>query len=297
MTIRRLLWPVLIPAMLFAQGTSTGGSTLKLPQHSMAASLADLCTVESGRLEAAGINPASLAGSVDATSIAFTHLSWIQNVSGQRLGLSFSTSIGRFSASTAISKVPGIEVRDAPGPFVATFDAQAAFFQAGWANSISDGIVLGVAASYLYEKLYVYESTGFSVDAGVLLKTPVDDLVVGLSTVNLGALSAFREASVELPSIFRLAAGYRFAIGPIEFRPGAAFRTGINHEASGLTVGGTLMFDNMLGFRASWRSGESSRDVALGLTAGYLGIGLEYALVPFSSGLGTAQLLTVAMNF
>lgn len=297
MTISRLLWPALIPAALLAQGTSNGGSTLKLPQHAVTASLADLSAVEFGRLEAAGINPAALADSDEATSVAFTHMSWIQDVSGQRLGLSFPTAIGRFSASTAVSRIPGIEVRESPGPPIATFDAQTALIQAGWAGSIVDGIVVGIAASYLYEKLYVNESTGFSADAGVLAETPIRDLVVAMSVVNLGGMSAFRAASVDLPSTVRLAAGYRMTFGQFEIRPAAALRTGLNHDESGLTLGGTLMFDKLLGIRASWRSGETARNLAVGLTAGYRGIGLEYALVPFSSGLGTAQVLTVGLSF
>lgn len=296
MTISRLLWPALVPAVLFAQGTSTGGATLKLPQHAVVASLTDLSAVESGRLETTGINPANLAGSGEATTVAFTHLSWIQEVSGQRLGLSFPTSIGRFSASTAVSRIPGIEVRESPGPAVTTFDAQTALFQAGWAADVSDGIVIGVAASYLYEKLYLNESTGISIDAGVLAETPVQDLVVGFSAVNLGGMTAFRSSSVEIPSTVRLAAGYRLNFGQFEFRPAAALRTGLNHDESGLTLGGTLMFDNMLGVRASWRTGETARVLAVGLTAGYRGIGLEYAFVPFTSGLGAAQVLTVGLS-
>jgi hypothetical protein len=263
----------------------------------MAASLTDLSAVESGRIEAASINPAALAGSDDATSVAFTHLSWIQDISGQRLGLSFPTLIGRFSASTAISRIPGIEVREAPGAPLTTFDAQAAMVQAGWANSVADGIVVGVAASYLYEKLYVNESTGLSVDAGVMVRMPVEDLVVGLSAVGLGGMSAFRAESVDLPSTVRFAAGYRVALGQFEFRPAAAFRTGLRHDESGLTVGGTLMFEDLIGLRASWHSGDTARELAVGLTAGFRGVGLEYALVPFSSGLGTAQVLTVGLNF
>lgn len=297
MNLARLFWPALLPAVLIAQGTSTGGTTLKLPQHAVAASLTDLSAVEPGRLEAAGINPATLARTDEATSVVFTHMSWIQDVSGQRIGLSFPTAIGRFAVSTAVTKIPGIEVRESPGPPLATFDAQTALFQAGWAGLVTDGIVIGISASYVYEKLYLNESTGFSADAGVLAETPVRDLVVGLSAVNLGGMSAFRAQSIDLPSTVRLAAGYRMNLGQFEFRPAAAVRTGLNHDESGLTLGGTLMFDNLVGIRACWRSGDTARELAVGFTAGYRGIAFEYALVPFSSGLGTAQVLTVGLNF
>ncbi|MCU0452079.1 MAG: hypothetical protein MUE68_00300 [Bacteroidetes bacterium] len=297
MKIKHSILPLLLPALLSAQGNSTGASVLKLPQHALTASLTDLSVVEPGRLEAAGVNPASMFSSDPTTAIAFTHTSWVQEISGQRLGLSFPTAVGRFSAAVAITRIPGIEVRESPGPAIGTFDAQTAAFQAGWANEVIEGIVAGLSASYLYEKLYLNESTGFSVDAGVMAETPVQDLVLGLSAVNLGAMSAFRTEAVELPSTVRLGAGYKVTMGHFELRPALAFRTGLNHDESGLTVGGTIMFQQLAGLRASWRSGDTARNLSFGLTALYRGIGFEYALVPFSSGLGTAQVVTFGLSF
>jgi hypothetical protein len=297
MKISRFLWPVVFPVIVIAQGTSTGGSSLKLPQHALTASLADLAAVEAGRLEAAQLNPATLASSQTTTAVAFTHSSWIQDISGQRLALAFPTGIGRFSASVAVARNPGIEVRESPGPPIATFDAQTASLQVGWASGVIEGIVAGVAASYLYEKLYLNESTGLSVDAGILAETPIDGLTVGLSAVNLGGMSAFRKESSDIPATARVAVGYRVGLGHFDFRPAIAFRSGLNHEGSGIALGGTVMFDDLVGLRTAWQSGESARSLSVGLTASYRGIGLEYALVPFSSGLGTAQVLTIGVNF
>ncbi len=297
MNILRSLWLLVIPALVAAQGTSTGASILKVPQHALVASLNGLAAVEAGRLEAAPMNPATLASSEQTTSLAFTHTAWVQDISGQRLGLSFPTSIGRFSASAAISRIPGIEVRDTPGPPISTFNAQSAAFQIGWASGVTDGIVAGIAASYLYEKLYLNESTGFSVDLGLLASSPIEGLTLGLSAINLGGMSAFRTASTDLPGTVHLAARYDLSVGEFELRPAIAFRSGLNHDESGLTLGGTVMFDDLIGVRASWRTGDTARNAALGLTALYRGIGIEYALVPFTSGLGTAQILTIGLNF
>lgn len=297
MKTQLILCSLFLPSLLMAQGVSTGGGTLKLPQHALSASLSDLGSVEAGRLDAMGMNPATLAADTHSTSVAFTHAAWIQQISGQRIAVSFPTVLGRFAMSAMTTKVPGIEVREGPGPALGSFSAQTASLQVGWASGVVDGIVAGIAASYLYEKLYVNETSGFSVDAGLLASTPIPELTVALSAVNLGGMTAFRSTSVELPATIRAAASYRMTMGEFILRPAVAIHGGLNHDDFGVTLGGTVMFDDLIGLRASWRSGETARSVALGLTAAYRGLGVEYAVIPFTSGLGTAQVLTFGLNF
>lgn len=293
----RLLFLVLIPCVAFAQGTSTGGAFAKIPGHAVTAALGDLSVVRPAALGAVGMNPANLFAVGEQTTVIFTHAAWIQDISGQRVNTSFPLPLGRLALGAATTNVVGIEVREQPGPAIGTFDAKSAVLSVAWALPVADGIVGGIAASYLYEKLYLHESTGIGVDIGALAETPIDGLLVGASVVNLGKLSAFRTESVDIPTTVRIGGQYKFDAGAFAFEPAVAIRHELRAKQFGMALGTSATFREIVGVRFSWRSGETSRSLGIGLNVAYSGMGLEYALVPVSSGLGTAHVITVLAHF
>lgn len=297
MTLRTLLILVVAPFLALSQGSSSGASVLKIPSHALSAALGDAAVVQPGRLDAAGANPANAFVAGKAISVVFTHAGWIQDISGQRLNVSFPLSIGRIVVGAATTKLAGIEVREQPGPPVATFDAQSATLQVGWAAPVTSGIVAGIGASYLYEKLYVDESTGFEVDLGFFVETPIQDLNVGVALSNLGRMSAFRTEAADLPTTVRAGAEYRMEMGEITLHPTLAARNEVNGRGWGISVASTVFYANTVGLRVSWQSGETARPVGIGLAARYSGIGMDYGIVAFSSGLGTAHIITLGINF
>ncbi|MEK6650777.1 MAG: hypothetical protein AABY75_07365, partial [Bacteroidota bacterium] len=79
MTSRTLLLLVATPFLAQSQGSSSGGSVLKIPSHALSAALGDAAVVQPGRLDAAGANPANLFYEGKGTSVVFTHAGWIQD--------------------------------------------------------------------------------------------------------------------------------------------------------------------------------------------------------------------------
>lgn len=293
----RPIFLLLVPYLAVAQGTSTGGAFAKIPSHAVTAALGDLSVVSPAVLGAAGMNPANLFSVTEQSAVIFTHASWIQDISGQRVNTSFPLPLGRLALGAATTTVAGVEVREQPGPAIGTFDAKSALLSASWALPVFDGIVGGIAASYLYEKLYLNESTGFGLDVGALAETPVDGLMVGVSLVNLGKLSAFRTEAVDIPATVRIGSRYRIESGEIAFEPAVALRHQLRAGDLGVALGGSATFRQLVGVRFSWRSGETSRSLGLGMNVAYKGLGLEYSLVPMTSGLGTAHVITVLAQF
>ncbi len=293
----RLFFLILIPCVTLAQGTSTGGAFAKIPGHAVTAALGDLSVIRPAALGAVSLNPANLFSASEQTTVIFTHAAWIQDISGQRVNTSFSLPLGRIALGAATTNVAGIEVREQPGPAIGTFDAKSAVLSAAWALPVADGIVGGIAASYLYEKLYLHESTGIGVDIGALAETPIDGLIVGASLVNLGQLSAFRTESVDIPTTVRIGGQYKVGTGDMAFEPAIAVRQELRAKQFGVAIGASATFREIVGVRFSWRSGETSRSLGFGLNVAYSGLGLEYALVPVSSGLGTAHVITVLAHF
>ena len=293
----RLLSLLLFPALALGQGNSAGGAYAKIPTHAVIAALEDVAVVKPGDIGAIGMNPANVFTHGSHTSVAFSHAEWIQGISGQRLSTSFPLPVGRLALGAAITTVAGIELRDQPGPALGTFDAKSAVLSASWGLPVSDGIVAGIAASYLYEKLYVYESTGFGLDVGALAQTPVDGLTIGASLVNAGQMSAFRRDVVDIPTTLRFGGMYRLESGSLTLEPALSIRQELHDREFGVAAGATALYQNLVGVRFSWRSGETARSLGFGLMSAYGGLGLEYSLVPISSGLGTAHMITVLAHF
>ena len=106
----------------------------------------------------------------------FSHTEWIQDIRTECLSIAAPFHFGSLSLSIANTSVDGIELRTIPGPAVGTFNAQSAFFQLTYGIELIQSIRIGIAPKYLYEKIFVDETTGYGIDAGVLYLPPVDGL-------------------------------------------------------------------------------------------------------------------------
>ena len=290
-----LLIAVFLYTEAHAQGTSLGGAVLKLPEHALAGSLGD-ASMTSGRSLAAGqFNPANIYRIDPSVTLLFSHASWFQDISAQHLSVGMPLPLGRLVVGIGSTSIDNIELRDRPGPFTSTFSAKTAQFRAGWGVEISTGIVAGISASYIYDKLYVNESSGLGVDLGVLYNTPLNGLTLGGSLVNVGSLSAFRTERVDLPQTARFGAGYRWSLEDLAVEPALGLRLPTSQPAM-IFTGVSAEYAGAISVRLGWQSGNSARAVSFGFGAVYGAASLEYASVPFSADLGTTHMISIALE-
>lgn len=294
--VTRFIIALLLPVICFAQGTSVGGGTLKLPSHAIVGSMADASMIMPGSLASSQFNPANIFMGDSKISVLFSHTTWFQDISAQHLSVGLPMPLGRLMLGLGNTTISDIPVREGPGPAAATFSAQTAQMRAGWALEISSGIVGGIAASYVYEKLYADETSGIGVDVGLLYQTPVDGLLVGASYVNAGSLSPYRTENVDLPGAFRFGGRYKIDFEELVVEPAAAFRIP-SSGSSVMAVGASATYAGVIAVRSGWQSGNSARSISFGLGAAYGGAALEYATVPFSSDLGTSHMISISIEF
>ena len=281
---------------VLSQGTSTGSTQLKIPLDARSAALGEANIADAGQLSSWLINPANLYSQGNLT-LSLTHAQWIQDIQGEFLSLQIPTSSGTIGMGVSTNSVPGIEIRDIPGPALGTFDARFATLQLGYAASPIENVSFGVSAKYLYQKLYADDATGFGVDLGLLYHAPIAGLQAGVAVTNAGSLEQFRKERSDLPTFFRAGLAYAFTIDDFGLLGNAGFANNIQQSETHVLGSLETTYKNIVSLRLGYASGYDSRGLTAGLGLRYENLQFNYAFVPFSLGLGDAHLFTLAFQF
>jgi hypothetical protein len=287
---------VLSIGLVFAQGSSTGSSQLNFPMSARPASLGGAVIADIGSYSSSSINPANL-WTEEPLSVLLSHSQWIQDIQTEVVGIQMPFSFGTFGLAVLNSNVRGIEIREVPGPPLGSFTARLASFQAGFATKVSDGLFVGGALKYLYEKLYVDEATGFGLDLGATYRTPVEGLTAGISMTNIGELGEFRTDPSQLPGVARLGVGYKIQYRDFSFGPSVGVANELYRNRTHAQLGLETVYDHALALRLGYETGYESRGFTAGLGFSYSIVQLDYAYVPFSLGLGEAHIFSMGFQF
>ena len=171
-----LILLTILPLLAYSQGISAGSSYLRFPLTARSASLGETLVAEPGSVGSAGINPANLYRTTGG-EIILSHTSWIQDVQTEYFSAGYAMPFGTVGVSLLSSSIPNIEIRDAPGQPLGTFSARSAYVQALYATSVDSTVRIGVSGKFLYDKLYVEESSGYAFDVGILYESPIPGLL------------------------------------------------------------------------------------------------------------------------
>jgi hypothetical protein len=292
MKTRFFILLISLPAFLFSQGSSRGVVSLKLPITPISASTGESFVADPAAFQSLGLNPANLA-SHKSYGVMFSHTEWFQDTRTELLSLAAPLKLGTIAFSIANTSVDGIEVREVPGPALGTFNYQSASFQILYAVEISQSICIGIAPKYLYEKIYVDEATGYSIDAGILYQPSLNGIILGCSLTGLGSLGAFHFEQTDLPSQIRLGGTYSFLIQEFSFRTALAFSSELGTSLHHLHLGGEATYDNTMTLRFGYATGYDIRGFSAGIGIRYNIAVVDYAYIPFSLQTGNAHIISI----
>lgn len=264
--------------------------------HARVAAMGEALVADSSSFESFALNPANLY-STGSTEAVVSRLQWIQDIQTNWGAVKLPFSFGTFGVSLANTNVGGIEVRDVPGPPITTFTSHSAVFQGAFATRVTNELTLGVSARYLYEKIYVDESSGFDVGVGTLFDTPLPGLTFGAAVINLGNLGAFRSEHSATPEQLQAGATYELKQSDFEFTVAAALANDLGRKENRFFFGGEAVYDAAIFLRGGYQTGYESRGISAGLGLAYRFLKLDYAYVPFNLGLGEAHIVSVGFMF
>ena len=279
-----------------AQGSSTSSSQLKIPLTSRSAALGESTVSNPGQFSSWSVNPANLF-SDSPLAVALTHSQWMQEIQTEFLAARIPVASGSLGIGVSTISVPGIEIRDVPGPSLGTFSARFASFQIGYAQNLTDDVILGASAKYLYEKLYVDEAAGFGFDAGIIYITPVQGLKAGFAVTNIGGLEQFQNDRSDLPTFSRAGATYAFRQNDFDFSVSGAWAHNLRDPENHAQASIEASYSQKVSLRFGYQTGYESRALSAGIGIRFEFIQFDYAYVPFSLGLGDSHLFSLGFQF
>lgn len=295
------LFLIILTCSTLALSQSAGNSGLSYLKFGFGArniAMADAGTAAAKDVTALHYNPATLAGS-ENSEILFMHNEWIQDVRSEMVGVkSFLFGIP-FAVGVNVTNVSDIEIRNKPGEIESTFDVNYFTASLSTAFNLSNEISAGITGKYFYEGFLSDEATGFGVDLGVYYLTPIENLSASAVVKNLGSMNKLRDEETKLPTEFRIGGAYDVNLDNSKFDVISVLELQKYLETDDihLNLGAEIFYDKLIAVRLGYQSGYESRGLTTGLGLRWGNLGFDYAFLPFSLGLGSANLFSVQFKF
>ena len=277
---------------------SSGLSFLKFGFGARNIAMGDAGASASNDLSALFYNPARL-NSVEMNEVMFMHNEWMQDVRSEVGGIKWNMFSLPWAVGFNVTSVSDIEVREIPGEPVSTFNANYFFMSLSSGFTVINDLDFGASIKYLYEGLLNNQANGIGFDFGLNYKTPVDGLTASTVIKNIGSMNALRNEETKLPADFRLGSSYQFSVesAKLDIITAAEFQKYLDADDIHFNLGGDIVYDQLLALRAGYQTGYESRGFTAGLGIMWSSLRFDYAFMPFSLGLGNANLFSLQFKF
>ncbi len=250
-----------------------------------AAALADV--------DAAAANPAAVSAA--GGRLGVTHSSWIQDVRHEYATALQPLGAGILSAQLSLSRSAGLERRVGPSlEPLGEFGVYEWSLGLGYGRRSTANLQFGAAWKMVRQSIHTESAMGAALDFGFLYRLG-DRLRAGGSVRNLGVMNPLAEDSTELPGQARLAFACSCLGKP--FGPQASRLALIEVQlargyGSSFHGGAEWPLSATLVLRGGYQTG-SRRSLSAGFGLQVRSWRIDYAYVPFASGLGQAHRLSL----
>lgn len=261
---------------------------------SRAAAMGEAFTAVSGDPGAPFFNPASL-GEMRYPEISFSHISYLPDVTLERLAFHTASHRFKYGGSVIIGRVADIERRSynpsgTPLGFFSEHNVTASFY---WGIPVGKGFSFGNSVKFAYEKLDLDHASAIGFDFGGFYNA-APGVAVGAVVRNLGSRPNFVDKAFDLPGELRVGASYRTG----EDYPRLIFSADYikpewGNRSSKLNIGAEYNYQNIAFLRAGRAFGYDSRSFSIGGGLAYRDYFIDYAYIPLKNNLGNSHRLTL----
>lgn len=290
---------IIFSVSTFAQNAGLNGlSFLKVGASAKSIGTSDIGLL-SDDISSVYYNPAAVNLQKNS-SVMFTHQAWIQDVSSEVINAGFSFWDMPFTLGVNTTKVKGFEVRTIPSDTPdSEFDADFFFASLSTGANIYADFSVGFTIKYLYESMLTDDASGFGYDFGMMYKSILPNMNLGLSLRNLGSMNKLRDEETQLPSdiIVNATYFYRLEDSSFDFKPVVGIQKYLDVDEVHIHAGTSIEYDEVVNLHLGYVSGYESKGLSAGLGFLWKNFTVEYAITPFSYGLGNASTITLLYNF
>jgi hypothetical protein len=286
-------------AISLAQSAGKSGlSFLKFGFGARNIAMGDAGVAASNDLSALFYNPSRLV-STEMNEVMFMHNEWIQDVRSEVGGIKWNMFSLPWAVGFNVTTVDDIPVRERPGEPISTFNANYFFGSLSSGFTVIDDLDFGATFKYLYEGLLNDESSGYGFDFGLNYSTPVKGLTASTVIRNVGSMSELKVEKTKLPTEFRLGGAYNFGheSSKTDFTIVTELQKYLDTDDIHIIGGVEAMYSKTIALRIGYQSGYESRSITGGLGIMWNNLRFDYAYMPFSQGLGNANLFSIQFKF
>ena len=296
--MKKYILLLFISTGLFAQSAGeTGLSFLKIGFGARNIALGDIGVVSADNVTALNYNPALLSN-YKTQQISLSHSRWLQDVSSELLGASFSLFNVPLAIGINTTQIAGIEIRNRPGAAQSTFNANYFFVSLSTGFKIAENLSVGSTIKYLSENLLTDQANGVGFDFGLYYKNLIPNLNFGASIRNLGSMNALRNKETQLPVDLRIGGDYLYDLTKINssFYFAAGFQK-YNSSNSHFNFGTEFLYHRQFAMRIGYMSGYDSKSITTGIGLKLNHFNFDYAYTPQKYELGSSHIISLMFTF
>lgn len=236
-------------------------------------------------------NPAGLTLGEPGMEGLLAHTEWFLDVRQEYAVFTWNRGIDAFAVGISGWYVGGIE-RRGPEPEsepLGHFGYYDIIVSLAYARELGP-VRAGVTAKPFYSKIDMESAHGIAADFGLLYETPLNGLTLGGAVSNLGNKPYYIEEEFSLPVDMRGGASFRIGMGdhPATLLISAEVRKSKDDDARTHT-GVELGLNDFGAVRFGYKWGYDDEDFSFGFGIRRNGYSVQYAVIPFSSDLGTVS--------
>ncbi|MBN2355634.1 PorV/PorQ family protein [candidate division KSB1 bacterium] len=275
-----------------------GLAALQIGVGARATAMGEAFTAAADDATSAFWNPAGNAW-LQKRQAHFTHTAWFQDVQQNTASVVFPVKGYALGLHVLLNSVSGIEQRlYATEEPLHTFSAHDFVFGIGLAKRFGDRVAAGANVRYVNEKIYVESADGFSVDAGLQVRTPLQGLIAGMSVQHFGATAKLKKEKIRLPKTLRLGTAYQLPafLIPFPWIVAADYVYVFDDEAA-VHLGSEINPWPLLSLRLGYLTGWDTHNISAGFGLKLNVFCLDYAYVPFKHDLGNAHRFSFLVAF
>jgi hypothetical protein len=237
-------------------------------------------------------NPAGLAGA-EGAQVTVMHNEWIQDFRQEFAAV--SRSLGHSALGFGISGfyTSELEKRDDVGNLIGHFGFNDFAVTGAFAHRFAHQASAGIAVKFIREMIDQETATAVAFDLGGRMALGQSGLSLGAAVQNLGGDAKFISESFALPRTIRGGAAYSHAISGAGKGTLSAEVRQARGDDSRFHVGGEFEYKERVALRAGAKFGYDDESMSFGLGLIQRRFHFDYALVPFTSNLGTTHFVSI----
>lgn len=296
------------------QDTGSGMDFLNIGPSARLLSMSEATTATPTGPSASYSNPALLVIET-SSSVDFNYTLWVAQVNNQFASVNLLRDSYAIGFGVYNSRSDGFQARDQPGPSQGDFSISYLSLTASAAYKLGP-VSAGITAHYLREEVFQFRANGYAFTSG-LTGTFFDERVrVGTVFQNIGKMEELDNISTELPATFKagiMAHLIEFTTPgqndlPILLSLNADYIVPLKDPSTSdfieqdegrnfLAVAVSADIADLFYLQTGYKWGPTERPFSFGLGMAIDPIRVNYALVPFRTGFGTAHSIGLQFYF